>query len=58
MIVATRLNIGDFVDFSRSDPMVQAFNDEKTLLYPTGPRALRVSAPVDVREHGELVEDG
>ena len=29
MIVATRLNIGDFVDFSRSDPMFQAFDDEK-----------------------------
>ena len=32
MIVATRLNIGDFVDFSRSDPMFQAFDDEKKTL--------------------------
>ena len=33
MIVATRLNIGDFVDFSRSGPMVQAFDDEKKHSY-------------------------
>ena len=49
MIVATRLNIGDFVDFSRSDPMFQAFDDEKkTLLYGLRGRSVKPLFPLKI----------
>ena len=56
MIVATRLNIGDFVDFSRSDPMFQAFDDEKkTLLYDEA-SASRVALPRHLRSRPSLLQ--